>query len=266
MDQRERIGDFEEGLRAVLDGRQASIWTALPGIIESFDQDAITCVVQPSIQAKIKNPDGSTQWIEMPLLLDVPVVAPRGGGCTLTFPITQGDECLVVFSSRCIDAWWQSGGVQVQSELRMHDLSDGFAIPGPFSQATKISSWSMDSVQLRSNDGQAFIGINPTSHEIDVSTTSDMKATVSGTANINVTGNANISAANVAVTASQAATVTAPAISLGATGQSLLGFVTSAFMSLFNGHTHTSSASGTPTSVPNQQMSNSQITTTVKGG
>lgn len=248
MQQTERIGDFEEGLRTILNGKQATIWTALPGIIQSFDPDAITCVVQPTIQAQIKNPDGTSQWVDMPLLLDVPVTIPRGGGCTLTFPIAAGDECLVIFSSRCIDAWWQQGGVQAQAELRMHDLSDGFAIPGPFSQATKISGWSMSAVQLRSNDGQAVIELNPTTHDV----------------NINVAGNTSITAKNAAVTASQAATVTAPAISLGAAGQSLLGFVTSAFMALFNGHTHP--VSGSSTSAPNQQMTNSHITTTVKGG
>ena len=31
-------------------GRQAMIWTALPGIIQSFNADALTCEVQPAIQ------------------------------------------------------------------------------------------------------------------------------------------------------------------------------------------------------------------------
>jgi hypothetical protein len=212
MDQRELHNDFEEGLRSALDGRQARMWTALPGIVESFNADALTCTVQPAIKANVRSPDGSTQWVALPLLLDVPVTFPRGGGCTLTFPIAKGDECLVVFSSRCIDAWWQSGDVQVQSELRMHDLSDGFAIPGPFSQATKISGWSGDSVQLRSNDGAAFIGLNPSLHDIDITTSGNWNATIGGAVNINVTGNANISAANVMVAATESASVTAPAI------------------------------------------------------
>ena len=58
----------------------------------------------------------------------------------MTFPLSEGNEGLVVFASRCIDNWWLSGGVQSQAEVRMHDLSDGFFIPGCFSQAKKPST------------------------------------------------------------------------------------------------------------------------------
>lgn len=168
MDQRERLNSFPEALLAALDGRQAQIWTALPGIIQSFNAGAMTCVVQPSIKAQVRAPDGSTQWTTLPLLLDCPVVFPRGGGCTLTFPIAHLDECLVVFASRCIDSWWSAGGVQVQSEFRMHDLSDGFVLPGPFSQATKISNISTSSAQFRSNDGSTFIDLNPSTQKVTI--------------------------------------------------------------------------------------------------
>jgi hypothetical protein len=262
MLQLERVNDNQEALRLALEGHQAQVWTALPGIIESFDPDTVTCVIQPAIKAQVRAADGSLQWISLPLLLDCPVVPMRGGGCTLTFPIAKDDECLVIFSSRCIDAWWTAGGIQVQSELRMHDLSDGFAIVGPFSQATKISGWSASAVQLRSNDGEAYLQLNPTSHEIDIVTPGNWAANIGGNTNINVTGNATITAQNVAVTATATASVTAPSISLGASAQSLLSLVTSAFMSLFNTHTHASSGAG----VPNQQMGSSHLTSTIKGG
>ena len=152
MLQLERVNDNQEALRLALEGHQAQVWTALPGIIESFDADAVTCTVQPAIKAEVRAPDGSTEWVSLPLLLDCPVAFQRGGGGTLTFPIAKNDECLVIFASRCIDAWWSAGGVQVQSEFRMHDLSDGFVIVGPYSQPTKIWNISTNSVQLRSND------------------------------------------------------------------------------------------------------------------
>ena len=37
MDRRERWAEPVEALRAALDGRQAEMWTALPGIVQSFD-------------------------------------------------------------------------------------------------------------------------------------------------------------------------------------------------------------------------------------
>ncbi|WP_047236639.1 Gp138 family membrane-puncturing spike protein [Chromobacterium subtsugae] len=167
-DVREQIGDQQQAIALAIDGAQAGLWTALPGIIQSFDSDAITATVQPAIQGIVQQPGGNYQAVNLPLLLDVPVVFPRGGGGVLTFPLTGGDECLVVFSSRCIDAWWQSGGVQIPMEMRMHDLSDGFALPGPYSQAQKISGISLNSVQLRSADGSTFIDLNPKAQTVKI--------------------------------------------------------------------------------------------------
>lgn len=167
MDQRERLNSFEEGLNTALDGRQAQIWTTMPGIVESVNGNG-TVNVQPAIKCQVRAPDGSMVWTALPLLLDCPIVYQRGGGCTFTFPIAKDDECHVSFSSRCIDAWWSSGGVQVQSEFRMHDLSDGFAYVGPFSLATLISGISTDSAQLRSNDGSTYFDLNPTTQKIKI--------------------------------------------------------------------------------------------------
>lgn len=179
MDRRERVGDPEESLRMALDGAQSSIWTAIPGIIESFDANADTCSVQPAIMASRLQQSGVRVDLKLPLLLDCPVCFPSGGGCTLTFPIKPGDECLVVFSSRCIDSWWQLGGVQGQAEFRMHDLSDGFVIPGPKSKPRAISV-SGSAVQLRTDDGAAFVEINPTSHKIKAQTSGDIEAVATG--------------------------------------------------------------------------------------
>lgn len=161
MDRRERMQDGVEALRAALDGRQAEMWTALPGIVESFDPAAMTVSVQPAIRGRVTRPDGSVVSVALPLLVDVPVVFPSGGGFTLTFPVAAGDDCLVVFGSRCIDAWWQSGGVQEPLEARMHDLSDAFCVIGPRSQPRVLSNVSTDDVELRSDDGQACVRIQP---------------------------------------------------------------------------------------------------------
>ena len=140
----------------------------MPGIIQSFSTGAITATVLLAIKGIVHAPDGSAQFVNMPLLVDVPVHFPRGGGCTLTFPVAPGDECLVVFSARCIDGWWQSGGVQAPPDPRVHDLSDGFAFVGFFSQATKISGISTASAQLRSNDGATYIDLNPATKKVKI--------------------------------------------------------------------------------------------------
>ncbi|HBR5952263.1 TPA: Gp138 family membrane-puncturing spike protein [Klebsiella pneumoniae] len=136
---------------------------AMPGVIQSFDPENLTCVVEISVFS-VKPEGKSVDRLDVdnvfyPLILDAPVIFPRGGGVTLTFPVKEGDECLVVFADRCIDFWWQSGNVQNGSRGRMHDYSDAFVIPGPQSQAKKISGISTTAAQLRTDDGSAFIEI-----------------------------------------------------------------------------------------------------------
>jgi len=157
----------------------------MPGIIQSFNAGAITATVQLAIKGIVHAPDGSAQFVNLPLLVDVPVHFPRGGGCTLTFPVTKGDECLVVFAARCIDGWWQSGGVQAPIDPRIHDLSDGFAFVGFFSQATKISGISTSTAQLRSNDGSTYVEVDPAGKIVNCVAPGGMKLT---TPTLTVTG------------------------------------------------------------------------------
>ena len=270
MDRRERTEDLSTLLQVATQGAQADLWTAMPGFIESFNPVEMTCVVQVTIRSKISDPafqtyqsdtkiddpSGLSSWDKLPLLLDCPVVFPSAGNCTLTFPIKQGDECLVIFASRCIDAWWAYGGIQNQQVMRMHDLSDGFVIPGPKSKPKAITNISSSAVQLRSNDGQSFIEINPTTHNIAGATPANLNLTVGGNVSFNVVGNVNI-------TASGIVNVTAPLITLRSAGQTLLSFVTSTFQTLFNQHTHPTNSG--ESSQPSQQMTNSHLTTTVMG-
>lgn len=155
----ERTGDYEESLLDIMEAAQANIWTALPGIIQAFDTAKMTCSVQPAIQARLTLPTGDQQWLNLPLLTQVPVIFPAAGGYTLTFPITLGDECLVVFSSRCIDRWWLKGGIQLQNDIRMHHLSDGFVIPGARSQPRVISGIATDATELRNDSGTTKVRV-----------------------------------------------------------------------------------------------------------
>ncbi|WP_175788537.1 Gp138 family membrane-puncturing spike protein [Burkholderia cenocepacia] len=168
MDRKERVDDELASLREVLRGWQVGIWTALPGVVESFDDDAQTCVVQPAIKIPVRANDGTVVTSALPPVVDCPVQFPSGGNCTLTFPVAPGDECLLVFASRSVDAWWQSGGIQEQAALRMHDLSDGFALLGFRSRPRTLAGVSSTSTQLRSDDGATYIDLNPTLQKVRI--------------------------------------------------------------------------------------------------
>lgn len=202
MDQRERVEDAQEALRAAMDGRLGDVWTALPGLVETYDAERQIVSVQPALQRPYRGPDGAETMLTLPLLLDCPVCFPGGGGVTLSFPIAKGDECLVVFASRCIDSWWQSGGVQPPAEFRMHDLSDGFAIVGVRSQPRKLASVSTSKAQLRNDAGDTYVELDPAGKTLHLKApggaTIDANTTINGT--LHVTGNITCDATVTATT------------------------------------------------------------------
>lgn len=196
-----QLGSKEQADAQLAQAIMSALRVAMPGIIQSFDPDAVTAVVQPAIKGAEKDESGAQVSVNLPLLVDAPVVFPRGGGCTLTFPVEAGDECLVIFADRCIDFWWQSGGIQEPVDERMHDLSDAFCIVGPQSQAKKIGGISTTAAQLRTDDGSAFIEV-AAGHDVTVKTSGKLTASADGGTEItspeiilngNVTINGNLS-------------------------------------------------------------------------
>jgi len=163
----ERWNDEQRALKIALDARLARVWTALPGIVQAVSADGTTVSVQPAVNGTMTvNPPGTATITvthpKLPLLTEVPLHHPAGGGVLLTFPVKTGDECLLVFSSRSIDAWWANGGVQDPLDARSHDLSDAFAFVGFNSQATVPTAISSTATQLRSTDGTVNLTLDPT--------------------------------------------------------------------------------------------------------
>jgi hypothetical protein len=185
MNRTERQDDPSEDIRAAIESAAFDLHVSCPGIVQSFDPDAKTVTVKPAIRAAV---DGKT--VEYPLLVDVPVVFPSAGDFTLTFPIKPGDDCLVFFGDSCIDAWWQSGGIQDPVEFRQHDLSDAFAMFAPLNQTRKIPNISGSNVQLRHNDGDCYVEITPEKN-INIETPGSASWQIGGTLQINAGGSGN---------------------------------------------------------------------------
>ena len=192
IDRREELDDAEETQRLAFEGQQAGMWTAIPAIVTAVDLSAQTVSAQPAVQGENLSKDGVKTLVNLPVLVDVPICWPRGGGYALTFPIAIGDEVLIVFSSRCIDGWWQSGGVQKAAEFRMHDLSDGFAIFAPTSQPKKLSNISAG-VELRNDSGTNYVRILGGTMSLKATAAINIDAPI-----VNVTGVLNINGINFA--------------------------------------------------------------------
>lgn len=135
----ERLAESVDIIKASEANVKSSINCCLPGIVQTYDANTQTATVQAAIRKRVRTPKGVVN-VELPLMTDVPVMMLGGGQHYMTFPVTKGDECLILFSDVCIDAWYQSGGIQNQPVARLHDLSDGFAIVGFRSAGRAIQS------------------------------------------------------------------------------------------------------------------------------
>ena len=156
----ERNATLESCIKAAVDAGTKGLRVACPAIVQEWNAEQQTVSVKLAIKEVLKLRGKETE-VEVPMLVDVPVVMPRAGGYSLVFVPRAGDECLVVFSDMCIDSWWQSGGIQSQAERRRHDLSDAFAIMGCWSQVTK-PSMPNEGMRLQSDDGEHYIEFTST--------------------------------------------------------------------------------------------------------
>lgn len=101
--------------------------TCIPGTIVDYDFTTQKASVLPSI--KITFYDGVV--VSHPILQNVPLIFPRSGGASLTFPVNKGDGVLVLFSERSLERWLASTGEEVEQGVnRRFDLTDAIAIPG----------------------------------------------------------------------------------------------------------------------------------------
>lgn len=124
------LGPKEPKLADVLISWRRQMMVALNcvkvGSIAAFYPATHSADVNLLFSVVLKNGKTSTY----PKLLSCPVFTLQGGGASAQFPIKIGDTCLVLFSDRNLDAWYQNGQQQPPLDGRAHDLSDGIALVG----------------------------------------------------------------------------------------------------------------------------------------
>lgn len=156
MDKSSNLATLASVIKKAIAERLKEIHTTMPGIVETFDPVAQTASVQPAIKRIFKTNDGEKEILTpaaLPILINVPVIFPRGGGFSLTFPVAKGDECRLDFCERSIDNWHQFGGIKNPGAKRFHSLSDATATVGLSSLPNKIPNYDDANVQLKKDDG-----------------------------------------------------------------------------------------------------------------
>ncbi len=97
------------------------------GIIQEFYPESLTAKVLLVNKKTIgQNPDGTQNVRDYaPIIAKVCYCNPF-----CTSPLTQGMECIVLFSDREIESWFINGDTNPRGYERMHDMTDAVAIVG----------------------------------------------------------------------------------------------------------------------------------------
>lgn len=165
------------------------VGTSIPGHFLTFDPATQLAQIQIGVQRIDVN--GNT--FEPSPLIECPVAFLGGSEYFIEHQIDPGDECLIVFSQRCITGWKNTGGVANNPIMRFHDFSDAAVLPGLRSQPNKITDHQNNGVRLRNKTGDKFIWLkNDGTAAITVDTLTVI-ANVELTGNINQDGSQTVS-------------------------------------------------------------------------
>lgn len=190
------------------------------GIVSGYDPGSYCAKV------RVMPEDRETGWL--------PIVSPWiGNGWGLFAPPTPGDA--------------------VEVQFQEDDAEAGYVCQRFFNDSDRPLSVQPGEFWLVHKTGAFFKLTND--GKVQINGQAEIDATAP-TINITATGNITAQAGgNATVQASGTATIQASAIILKNAGAALKKICNELFVTLFNGHTHTSSTAGTQTSAPTQQAS-----------
>ena len=160
--------DLSEVLEAHARSLLLDVHTAIPGKIKSYDAAKQTAEVIVQVRAQTPRDDGSLAAEELPVLPNVPVQWPRGGGYALHFPLTEGDFVLLVFSEAAIGHWRETGQLSDPGDLERHGIGYPFAIPGIAPNAGKLTDAPTNEGVISVADGKVLRVGPPTGSEFVV--------------------------------------------------------------------------------------------------
>lgn len=139
---------FEQVILMGIESRLFDLHTCLPGIVEKYNKAKNTIDVTPCLKRKYETGD----VVQQPVILNVPVAFPRGGGFSITHPLKKGDSVILVFSERSLDVWKKNGGVVDPQDPRKFNVTDAFAIPGGYPEINPVADASDSALRIKNKN------------------------------------------------------------------------------------------------------------------
>lgn len=164
-------------LRDVLETLKKEIFLTMNcvaiGTIQTFNSADCTAQIQINYPRVFVQMDSAgvtkNETQPYPLLMQVPCVVLSGGAAGLTFPISPGDSCVVLFNDRDFSNWFASGATTAPpASLDHHGMGNGIAIVGIRSAANPIAGY--DTTHAKLYNGNTQVAVSASKVKIDNST------------------------------------------------------------------------------------------------
>ena len=97
------LGDDSQLYENIIKKVNFNLRCCIPGVIQQYDPKTNTASIQPAIREEIVNEDNTVQYMNLPILVNVPIIFPSCSIGSIKMLLKQGDECLVLFSDLSID-------------------------------------------------------------------------------------------------------------------------------------------------------------------
>jgi Phage protein Gp138 N-terminal domain len=122
--------ELGEVLQEAANARALRMHVALPGTVLTYDAAKNLADIELQVDDAYDDDEDVLLTEPYPTLIGVPVVFPRAKNAFFAWAVEPGDRVAVMFASQAIDQWLATGARSAPADLRRHDLSHAFAVPG----------------------------------------------------------------------------------------------------------------------------------------
>lgn len=143
---------LEDVISSAVDTVLQGVWTALPGIVESFENPS-RANIRAAVKSSYINEAGDSVTEEVAVFTAVPVMQPGGSGFRSYCPLAKGDAVMLVMSSRSMDQWLAKGGIVEPGFTHHHHISDAVAFTGLRDFAHPLKNAPLDHASVGYDEG-----------------------------------------------------------------------------------------------------------------
>ena len=124
---------MSQALDSYFEQAMTGVHTSLPGEVVDYNETSHRAKVKPSVLMLM----GNGIQIELPELLEVPVLFPSAKSFDLEFPLEKGDKVMLVFQEQDISSWKKGDSKPASETASRFSLDSAVAVPGLFPRPQK---------------------------------------------------------------------------------------------------------------------------------